>query len=91
MGEQYWADAVYFYKARGFTVTFHDVVVDAKPKRVLAIEIPDYPCPHLTDTGCNIYESRPNACRRYDGRKEMGDKCAWSTITEEVNEEAKRG
>ena len=82
MGEQYWADAVYFYKARGFKVSFHDVVIDGNQKRVLAIEIPDFPCPHLTPNGCNFYDTRPNACRRYDGYAELKEECAWRTLPE---------
>lgn len=31
----------------------------------LTVEL-DHPCPHLTAKGCDIYENRPETCRRYD-------------------------
>ena len=36
-------------------------------------------CQHLTPTGCAIYETRPLACRFYDGRKDpiVADRCLW--------------
>lgn len=34
-------------------------------------------CPHLTPQGCDIYATRPDHCREYDGRLDpfMKDKC----------------
>ena len=28
-------------------------------------------CPHLTANGCDCYETRPQACREYDGRQDL--------------------
>ena len=65
-----------FFKARGFSL-----VKDLK-NNTTYLEIPNYPCPHLTETGCDIYETRPKVCRDYDGRKDFND-CEWHKLEEE--------
>lgn len=39
-------------------------------------------CPHISDEApyrCDIYETRPEVCRKFDGRMHTGDglECAW--------------
>jgi hypothetical protein len=45
---------------------------------VYVISVPHI-CQHLTESGCDIYESRPTVCRDYDGRKDprLLNKCLW--------------
>ena len=50
-----------FYKARGIQVV--------KYEKSIAVVI-DSVCPHLTKYGCDIYSTRPEACRKYDGRND---------------------
>ena len=59
-----------FYEARGCSIV--------KTSSLPMVLIP-YPCPHLTDIGCDIYKTRPLACRAYDGRKDpvMAYVCLW--------------
>jgi Fe-S-cluster containining protein len=40
-------------------------------------------CKFLTDKGCSVYSDRPDACRIYDGRKDliMREKCKWNCLT----------
>jgi len=39
-------------------------------------------CQYLSDDGCRIYDSRPDVCKDYDGRKVrvMEDVCKWHRI-----------
>ena len=39
-------------------------------------------CPHLTIEGCDIYEDRPEWCKKYDGRLDplMKDICKWEEL-----------
>ena len=69
------ADAIYFFKVRGFKVSF----MEHNNQTILMVEA-DYPCPHLSENGCGIYATRPNACRVFDGEAELGTECAWSTL-----------
>ena len=41
-----------------------------------------YPCQHLTENGCKIYDYRPIICRMYDARKDPAarKKCLWNKI-----------
>ena len=66
-------DNTEFFLARGFTL-----VKDAK-NNITYLEIPNYKCPHLTETGCGIYETRPEVCKNYDGRRDFDD-CLWHKI-----------
>lgn len=68
---RYEPDLVEFYKTRGFKCYninggYLGVVLN-------------FPCPHLTDTGCDIYKNRPNVCRNFDGRENFltKDFCLW--------------
>lgn len=38
-----------------------------------------YPCPHLTEQGCRIYEYRPVVCRIYNALKDPAARkyCKW--------------
>lgn len=56
-----------FYEARGFT-TYFDMY------GFLHVEL-YYPCPHITEKGCDIYENRPEVCRNYDGRRDPRIDC----------------
>jgi len=42
-------------------------------------------CPELTEAGCNIFESRPAACKMYDGRNDpiVRPHCLWSKLNKE--------
>ena len=62
--------AVEFYQARGFTIHYE------YPTCFIVIDIK---CPHLTNKGCDIYDSRPIICREYDGRLDpfVADRCKW--------------
>ena len=59
-----------FYEARGCRF----VMLEGK----FHIVIP-YPCPHLIPQGCDSYDERPQACKDYDGRKDIlvKDECLW--------------
>jgi Fe-S-cluster containining protein len=59
-----------FYTTRGGRVV---------PYKDFTLIVFPFPCPHLTEQGCSIYQSRPNACRAYDGTKDpiMKDECLW--------------
>ena len=52
-------EMVEFYKARGFRVKTH--------KDCIEVIIPTV-CPNLTKYGCSTYGSRPELCKKYDGR-----------------------
>jgi len=62
-----------FFLVRGCRV-IHD-------GRLVYVKVP-YPCPHLSDKGCLIYEARPEACRIYNGQKDPGmeGKCLWKEL-----------
>jgi len=64
-------EAIEFYTARGCWI-------DALHGGRIGVIIP-FPCPHLTPQGCNIYDTRPKACRDSDGTKDplVRDKCLW--------------
>lgn len=66
-----------FYTTRGCAV------VEAKGGGALVVF--KSPCQHLTQKGCAIYESRPDACRAYDGRLDpvVESMCRWHEISEE--------
>jgi Fe-S-cluster containining protein len=66
------ADVIHFYKARGATVNKSDDQL---------FIVFDTPCPHLTPTGCAIYEKRPKICRTYSGLDEFKDECLWSSLS----------
>jgi Fe-S-cluster containining protein len=61
-------ELIEFYEARGFNVVKHADSIE--------IMIPST-CPNLTMYGCKIYGSRPESCKRYDGRLDplLKDKC----------------
>mgnify|MGYP001167447106 CR=1 FL=1 len=65
-------DVIHFYKTRGCSITPHESGL-----LYLSIKIP---CPHLTDEGCAIYETRPQICRKYSGLEEFGDGCLWAGL-----------
>lgn len=46
-------------------------------------------CPELTDTGCKIFESRPAACKMYDGRNDpiLRTVCLWNKLGKEEKHE----
>jgi len=69
------ASTAEFYEARGCSIV--------KTFSLPLVLIP-YPCPHLTDIGCNIYKTRPLVCRVYDGRKDpvMRYTCLWQNLEE---------
>ena len=69
-------EVVYFYQARGATVTKSDDEL---------FIVFDLPCPHLSKTGCAIYKNRPTICRIYSGLHEFGDDCLWSTLSKKKN------
>lgn len=47
-----------------------------KGEKTYSLRVPSV-CPHLTPDGCNIYETRPQHCKEYDGRFDpfMQDLC----------------
>jgi len=51
-----------FFAARGFTPKY-------KTKTTIFLWA-DITCPHLTKDGCDIYETRPQACKDYIGEKD---------------------
>ena len=67
--------SVEFWEARGIKVK--------KDDKGYYLIIP-FPCPHLPPEGCNIYKTRPQVCRNYDGRKAkhryIRDVCKWNEI-----------
>ncbi|HMK42956.1 MAG TPA: YkgJ family cysteine cluster protein [Dissulfurispiraceae bacterium] len=65
-------EVVHFYQTRGF-----NVVRDKTGLLYLTMKLS---CPHLTKEGCDMYEHRPEICRKYSGREEYGDACLWSTL-----------
>lgn len=46
-----------------FTVRGWKVVTRGKVLHIYTY----HPCPHLTDRGCDMYETRPIVCRMYNG------------------------
>lgn len=63
-------DVIDFYTVRGFEVT-------KERDGYLMITVNNYPCPKLTPEGCGVYETRPEVCKKFDGKKVMGKECAW--------------
>ena len=61
--------AIEFYRARGFTINI-------TTKGFINLSM-DLSCPHLSDTGCTIYETRPEVCRFYVGIYDplIGEEC----------------
>lgn len=68
-----------FYKTRGCDVKLNKI----SQMYTVIVNVP-VKCPYLTEKGCSIYENRPNACRNYDGRKDVmiADKCKWNELEE---------
>jgi Fe-S-cluster containining protein len=66
-----------FYTTRGCETK----IVKVGNMRIVLVNAPVV-CPHLKESGCDIYKRRPNACRNYDGRKDitMADKCKWKEL-----------
>lgn len=67
---QYTLEVVEFYEARGWSVIKRGDTVCVYKKET---------CPHLTDEGCNIYVTRPVACRVYDASNDPLVECKWKT------------
>jgi len=69
-----------FYQMRGCRTR---VVRDVKGVYLLCVLIPQT-CKYLTPKGCRIYPNRPDACKRYDGTKDimMADLCKWRKLKE---------
>lgn len=66
------AAVVHFYETRGCTLTRGESGL-----MYLSMKIP---CPHLTPAGCDIYDTRPEICRKYSGLEELGEECLWSGL-----------
>ena len=67
------------YKMRDCKVT----VMPRGGKAVVVILVPKT-CHHLSPIGCAIYQTRPQACRDYDGRRDpvLKDICKWNELEE---------
>lgn len=65
-------DVIHFYKTRGCTITPHESGLI-----YMSIKVP---CPHLIESGCAIYEQRPQICRKYSGIEEFGKGCLWASL-----------
>lgn len=66
-------EIVEFYETRGFDVQrLEEDAIVLSFKR---------DCPHLTPAGCDIYEERPDVCRKYSGIEDFGDECLWSKLS----------
>lgn len=61
-----------FFAARKLATIYDDV-------SGLHLVVVPHVCAQLTDTGCGIYEKRPDACRVFDGRTNAAtkDRCLW--------------
>jgi Fe-S-cluster containining protein len=61
--------AIEFYRTRGFSI-------NPTTKGFINLSM-DIPCPHLTESGCDIYETRPEVCRIYVGVYDplIGEEC----------------
>ena len=68
-------EAVHFFETRGFKC--NKLVL--KNRNLIELSMP-VTCPHLTETGCGIYETRPKGCRIYDGREQFGEDCLWTGL-----------
>lgn len=67
---------VEFFQARGC-----ECINDKNNKLLIKINIE---CPHLKQTGCDIYESRPIICREFDGLRDGRNlECKWSLINKD--------
>jgi Fe-S-cluster containining protein len=68
--------------------------VVAKTDDTLYVKI-DYPCPNLTKSengfGCDIYSSRPEGCRIFDGRNYEFLDCVWKEERYVILEKAFHG
>lgn len=67
------------YKMRDCKVS----VLPRGDKAIVVIFVPRA-CHHLSPAGCAIYQTRPPACRDYDGRKDpmLKDICKWKELKE---------
>ena len=70
-----------YYRKRGLSV---EEIKGGPWKGYHILEI-YYPCPHLTEQGCNIYADRPKVCRDYNGLADvtMREKCMWLLLDKE--------
>lgn len=64
---------IQFYITRGLDVRFFESYVYI---------VVDQTCQHLTDKGCDIYETRPYSCKIFDGRLDpiLPDLCEWPRV-----------
>lgn len=75
-----------FYK---FYVEGRGLTMMKTKTRGIMLSVPHI-CPHLIQgVGCDIYETRPQSCRNYDGRMDflLKDKCKWNLLDEILREE----
>lgn len=65
-----------FYETKGFRFFSMD-------RRIFTVLYTK--CPHLTKSGCKIYENRPKGCKDYDGRLDplLTKACKWWGIKED--------
>ena len=59
------------YKARGFELA-----------RIHGVQFLVFPhiCPQLTPEGCKIYDTRPDACKMYNGLRDPVVDCKWKEL-----------
>lgn len=71
--------ALYCMNNRNFTQFYYNRGCSIIATESLPVVIVESTCPHLTDNGCTIYDSRPKWCREYDGRLDpvMRHVCLW--------------
>ena len=69
-----------FYTVRGCQTK----IVQLVDYYLLVVLVPTI-CPFLSQKGCSRYDTRPPACRHYDGRKDImiSDVCKWKELGEE--------
>lgn len=70
----YCDEVIEFYEARGF-----EVKVGSNNCAFISAKIP---CPHLTDSGCNIYNNRPKTCQDFNGLIDFNGDCLWMEVFE---------
>ena len=66
-------DVIEFYETRGFTVS---EMLDGNCR----LSTMNLPCPHLCESGCTIYDKRPDVCRIFDGSQFPDVNCAWNEL-----------